>query len=93
MTNYDATTEKRIANEHIRAPCYLGLDGGGAVHFYSLSSSKLCIVDGQDYVTVDYVNVADGSLHEWARMTQTKRGAWQDGPKLASSDDLLEAMA
>jgi len=94
MSNYNGTTEKRIAREHITDPIQFGVDGHGAVHFTSLADShQIAVVDGRSVETYHLSETPYEHLMGWARHVQTKRGAWQESPSVVSGEDLLEALA
>ncbi|RYJ08355.1 hypothetical protein ELS19_17540 [Halogeometricum borinquense] len=79
MKKSDDKRLESIAREQYHDACYLGTDGVGADHFWSIYHQAVVIVssDGEAVETVELENTPYETLGEWLDYTETERGEWE----------------
>lgn len=91
MQANDTPTQKDIATEHCHDAWCVGIDADGASHFWSSYHETVIVVADADADVFNLDETPFGTLGDWKRHVDTKRG-WADcriGGSLAG--DLAEA--
>ncbi len=78
MKKSDDNRLESIAREQYHDASYLGTDGAGADHFWSIYHRAVVIVssNGEAVETVELDNTPYETLEEWIDYTDTERGDW-----------------
>ena len=71
--------QKRTARKHFHDAQYLGTDGEGADHWWSIYHQSLVIFgsDGDAVETVKLAETPFSTLKGWTEYTKDERGEWQ----------------
>jgi len=71
MTDYTTHTQERIAREHYHDACFVGIDGDGGAHYWSIYHQTVLVLNGESvaYDLALPVEADDGTpirtLGEW----------------------------
>ncbi|MBX0297523.1 hypothetical protein [Haloarcula nitratireducens] len=95
MATTQANPQERIARDRLtQDPCFVGVDGDGAAHYWDSYESAIVAVDENlDAETFDLDETPCQTLRDWCEHTRRKRG-WEIGPNVGGSlvGDLLRGV-
>ena len=78
MKESTADVKESIAREQYHDAQYLGTDGEGAVHFWSIYHQAVVVIDDNEVATYELADTPLSTLSEWTAHTKRKRGAWDE---------------
>ena len=78
MKELTADDNESIARELYHDAQYLGTDGEGAIHFWSIYHQAVVVIDGDEVDTYELADTPLSTLSEWTDHTEHKRGAWDE---------------
>jgi len=80
MTDYPTEDQKRIAHEHYHDAFYLGRDGRGCDHWWSIYHQAVVRFDPDgDVATLEFP--AEKFLPEYIATVRAEHDGWTDGPR------------
>lgn len=84
-----------IARERFHDASFIGTDGEGDDHFWSIYHQAVVVSDGETVETVEFNNTPFSTLPEWLSYTERERGEWDklliaDGGMVGMIDATVE---
>lgn len=76
MKKSDENALESIARNRFHDASYIGTDGEGGDHFWSMYHQAVVVIDGDDVETYELADTPFLTLGEWIDHTEAKRGEW-----------------